>query len=598
MINIKEEEEITEAVVVISKGGYAFWRYESVSRASLKEISDELKISYILAEVLYKRNLRTSADIDKFLKSPLSELRDPFDILNMDKAVERIYQAIKGGERICIYGDYDVDGVTSTSILYMFLQEVGADVVYYIPNRLEEGYGLNTSAIDEIATRDAKLIITVDCGISAIDEVAYSKSIGIDIIITDHHQQSENLPDAATAIINPMITGDKYPFKGLAGVGVTFKVIMALRTYLRRQSVYTLENQPNIKKYLDIVCLGTIADIVPLIDENRILVRHGLQMINEAKNRKGIKELRNIADLYKGRVKLSDISFGLVPRLNAVGRMGSSNKSLLILLTEDDEEAKSLAIELDNENSERRAVERDIIKEAFEIIDSNPAYKDRKSIVVCSENWHIGVIGIVASRIVERYYKPTIVLSLDGDTAKGSARSIPAFHLYDSLSEINHLLTSFGGHKYAAGLKLMKDNIDTLTTKFEEIASKDLTEENMLPEYVIDTILEPSDISVKMIEEIMLLEPFGVGNKEPVFVMYDITLTTDTKYVGKDLNHLRAVFNKNTDSIACIGFNMLKYKDLLFAGKKYDIAFTLSLNEYKGSVKPQLNLKDIRLATS
>ncbi len=596
MINIKNDERAE--TVVVSKGGYAFWRYERVSRASLKEISDELNISYILAEVLYKRNLRTSAEIDKFLKSPLSELRDPFDILNMDKAVERIYKAIKDSERICIYGDYDVDGITSTSILYLFLKEVGADVIHYIPNRLEEGYGLNTSAMDEIATRDTKLIITVDCGISAIDEVTYSKSIGMDIIITDHHQQSENLPDDATAIINPMITGDTYPFKGLAGVGVTFKVIMALRTHLRRQSVYTLENQPNIKKYLDIVCLGTIADIVPLVDENRILVRHGLQMLNEAKNRKGIEELRNIADLSKNRLKLSDVSFGLVPRLNAVGRMGSSNKSLLILLTEDDEEAKTLAVELDNENSERRAVERDIIKEAFEIIDSNPAYKDRKSIVVYNENWHIGVIGIVASRIVERYFKPTIVLSLDGDTAKGSARSIPAFHLYDSLSQINHLLTSFGGHKYAAGLKLMKDNIDTLISKFEDIATTNLTEENMLPEYVIDTILEPSDITVKMIEEIMLLEPFGVGNKEPVFIMYDLVLTTDTKYVGKDLNHLRAVFNKNKESVACIGFNMLKYKDLLFAGKKYDIAFTLSLNEYKGSVKPQLNLKDIRLATS
>ncbi len=593
MINIKEAETNVETVV-ISKGGYAFWRYESVSKASLKEISDELNISYILSEVLYKRNLRTSTDIDKFLKSPLSELRDPFDILNMDKAVERIHQAIKTNERICIYGDYDVDGITSTSILYLFLKEVGADVIYYIPNRLEEGYGLNTSAMDDIATKDTKLIITVDCGISAIDEVAYSKSIGIDIIITDHHQQSEQLPDA-TAVINPMITGDRYPFKGLAGVGVTFKLIMALRTYLRRQSVYTLENQPNIKKYLDIVCLGTIADIVPLVDENRILVRHGLQMINEAKNRQGIRELRNIAGLSTSKLKLSDVSFGLVPRLNAVGRMGSSSKSLLILLTEDDEEAKTLAVELDNENSERRAVERAIIKEAFEIIDLDPAYNDRKSIVVCSENWHIGVIGIVASRIVERYFKPTIVLSLDGDTAKGSARSIPAFHLYDSLSEINHLLTSFGGHKYAAGLKLMKDNIDTLISNFEEIASKNLTEENMLPEYVIDTILEPSDITVKMIEEIMLLEPFGVGNKEPVFIMYDLTLTTDTKYVGKDLNHLRAVFSKGMESIGCIGFNMLKYKDMLFAGKKYDIAFTLSLNEYKGTVKPQLNLKDIRL---
>jgi len=590
IISMKQLEE--KKIILNSR--YARWVYNYVDDKVIIDIAEENSISAELAEILYRRGLITKKDIDLFLKSPLTSLRDPFGLLNMDKVVNRIYEAIISKELITVYGDYDVDGITSTSMLYLFLKEVGANASYYIPNRLEDGYGLNKKSIENLYNQGTKLIVTVDCGISANEEISYAKSLGVDIIITDHHQVAEHAPEDAYAIINPMLANDKYIFKSLAGVGVAFKVVMALRTYLREQGLFSSDTQPNIKKYLDIVALGTIADVVPLVDENRIFVKHGLELISSSTNRIGLRELLKISDVTDKKLKTTTISYVIVPRLNAVGRMGSSNKSLRLIMTDSVDEAKELAIDLDNENRCRQSVEREIVKESFDIIESDPTYKNKRTIVLMRENWHLGVIGIVASRIVDRYFKPTIILSLDADTAKGSARSIPAFHLYKSLESLSDMLLSFGGHKYAAGIKLKKDKVPDLIKGFEEIANIHLSDEDMIPEIVIDKILKPEDISLELVEEILLLEPYGMGNKEPVFCMQDMILTPKISFVGKDLNHLKATFKSGDKYINTIGFNMLKYEDILNIDSKYDILFTLTINEYRGNRTVQLNLKDIK----
>ncbi|MCD8569452.1 MAG: single-stranded-DNA-specific exonuclease RecJ [Geovibrio sp.] len=384
----------------------------------------------------------------------------------MKIAVERIRIALAKGERICIYGDYDVDGVTSVSLMFLFLTEIGVNADYYIPNRLEEGYGLNCEAMDEIASRGTKLIITVDCGINAVNEVAYAASLGMDVIVTDHHQPAEVMPEKALCIINPLQPGDNYEFKELAGVGVAFKLVMGLRYYLREQGCFG-KGAPNIKKYLDLVTLGTVADVVPIVGENRIFVRHGLELLSQKSTRPGVSELKKITGLDGSRVGTSQVGFALAPRINAVGRMGSSDKGLRLLITDNRDEARYLARELDQENRYRQTIEREIILESYSMIESEQLNERYKGLVLYSESWHQGVIGIVASRVVEKFHKPTIIITSENGVGKGSARSIPAFHLYEGLKKVEGLLITFGGHKYAAGLKVEMENISELREKVQ-----------------------------------------------------------------------------------------------------------------------------------
>lgn len=571
------------------------WKYDKVDGDILARVASENNIPVPVAELMIKKGLETKEDIDLFFNGSLKSLRNPFDILDMEKAAERIAQAVMNHESICIYGDYDVDGVTATALMYIFLMQCGANVSYYIPNRLEEGYGLNKDAITEIHQRGTNLIITVDCGISAIDEVLLSKELGMDIIITDHHQPSKELPVAADAIINPMREKDLYPNKTLAGVGVAFKVVMALRFTLRKYNFFQ-QDAPNIRNLLDIVTLGTIADVMPLIDENRIFVRHGLELMNGDSVRIGIDELKKVIDSLSTvkKMKTSNIGYQIAPRINAMGRMASSDKSLKLLVTQNRHEARQLAVELDNENKYRQMIERDILQQTFDIIEKNRYAEDEGGIVVASEDWHPGVIGIVASRVVDKYFRPTIILTDDNGVYKGSARSIPSFHLYDGLSSLSDMLISFGGHKYAAGVKIAKENLDEFRKKFNELVKANVKKEDFIPEINIDAEIESKDITSEIMQYLEKLEPYGQGNKEPVFFMRNVSKYQYETYVGKEQNHLKCIFEKKGMLFDAIGFNMKDYKDIIAENDEFDILFSLVHNTWKNNKTIQLNLKDIK----
>lgn len=570
------------------------WSHSIADSAKVCDIKDVYDLPKPIAEIIVKKGLNEKTDINNFFEMPLTSLLNPFEMLDMEKAAMRIADAIAGNERICVYGDYDVDGITSTAIMYLFLKQVGADVISYIPNRLEEGYGLNCEAVKEIAAKNTKVIITVDCGISAITEVAEAKLMGVDIIVTDHHQPASELPIGAYAIVNPMRDGDTYSYKSLAGVGISFKVIMALRYVLRKRDFFKNE-PPNIKNLLDIVALGTVADVVPITLENRIIVKQGLKIMSGQKTRVGIDELKNAAGLNNQIMKAYHVGFQLAPRLNAVGRMGSSDKSLQILITEDRNAAKQLSLELDSENKYRRTIEQSILKETFEIIEQQKLYLS-ESIVLAGEKWHPGVIGIVASRVVDKYFRPTIILSSEGETSKGSARSIPSFHLYDGLAEISDMLLSFGGHKYAAGVKIETKRINELKERFNKIVASKLKKDDFMPLIQIDSIIETNDINDDMLKWLTKLEPFGSGNKEPVFCLQKMNKYQQPSLVGKESNHIKCYFEKNGTVFDSIGYNMKDYRELLTQHDKFDILFTLTVSAWKGNSNIQLNLKDIKKA--
>ena len=571
------------------------WKYEKIDDSLIKQVASENNIPKPVAELMIKKGIYSKDDIELFFNGSLKSLRNPFDIKDMEKAAERIAKAVMNHESIFIYGDYDVDGVTATALMYIFLMQCGANVSYYIPNRLEEGYGLNKDAINEIHHRGADLIITVDCGISAIEEVLLAKELGMDIIITDHHQPSKELPVAADAIINPMRENDLYPNKTLAGVGVAFKVVMALRFTLRKYNFFQ-QDAPNIRNLLDIVTLGTIADVMPLIDENRIFVRHGLELMNGDSVRIGIDELKKVIDSLSTvkKMKTSNIGYQIAPRINAMGRMASSDKSLKLLVTQNRLEARQLAVELDNENKYRQMIERDILQQTFDIIEKNRYAEDEGGIVVASEDWHPGVIGIVASRVVDKYFRPTIILTDDNGVYKGSARSIPSFHLYDGLSSLSHLLISFGGHKYAAGVKIAKENLDEFRKKFNELVKANVKKEDFIPEINIDAEIESKDITSEIMQYLEKLEPYGQGNKEPVFFMRNVSKYQYETYVGKEQNHLKCIFEKKGMLFDAIGFNMKDYKDIIAENDEFDILFSLVHNIWKNTKTIQLNLKDIK----
>ena len=571
------------------------WIYNSVDKNIIEETAYKHNMPKPVAELMLKKGISSPDDIENFFNGSLKSLRNPFEISDMEKAAERIAKAVMNHERICIYGDYDVDGITATALLYIFLMQCGANVSYYIPNRLEEGYGLNKEAVKEIAARKTNLIITVDCGISAVQEVLEASIHGMDIIITDHHQPSKELPVAAYAIINPMREDDTYPNKTLAGVGVAFKTVMALRFVLKKYDFFKQE-VPNIRNLLDIVTLGTIADVMPLVDENRIFVRHGLELMSGENVRIGIDELKKTVENLSAskKMKTSNIGFQLAPRINAMGRMASSEKSFKLLVTQNRSEAKQLALELDNENKYRQMIERDILQQTYDLIEKNQYAELQSGLVIASDNWHPGVIGIVASRVVDKYFKPTVILTEDNGVYKGSARSIPGFHLYDGLSSLSDILISFGGHKYAAGVKLEKKNLEEFRNRFNEVVKTSLKEEDFIPEIYIDAEIDSKDITNEVMQWLEKLEPYGQGNKEPVFFMKKVFKYQVETFVGKNFNHLKCVFEKNGLIFEAIGYNMKEYKSLMAENDKFDILFSLVHNTWKNTKVIQLNLKDIK----
>lgn len=569
------------------------WVYAGADKSQAEGLKRGFAISDCIAEVLLKRGITDTASLESYLDTPLTGLTSPFLIKDMDKAAECIARSLSNNEKICVYGDYDVDGVTSVALMYHFLSEVGADVAYYIPNRLEEGYGLNIAAIDEISSAGVKLIITVDCGIGAADEVAHAKNLGLKVIITDHHQPSEKIPSDACAVVNPMRDDDTSQFKCLSGVGVAFKVIMALRSKMNDLGRFKAKT-PNIKKYLDLVTLGTVADVVPLIGENRIFVRHGLEILSGKDCRAGLKELKRVAGVDGGKVTTTHVGFGLAPRMNAVGRLGNSDKGLRLLITADRAQARYLADELDRENKDRQEIEKDIIEESFSRVEKNRLHEKYKGLVLYSKDWHQGVIGIVASRLVEKYHMPAIVLTFEDGVGKGSGRSIPSFDLYKGLEQLQDILLSFGGHKYAAGLKIAEEHISSLQKRFHSTVDSLLTPEDFVAELRIDAFIEPEDITADFMRWLEKMEPFGSGNREPVFCMKNVRKFQPETYVGRDGMHLKMFLEKNGRVFDCIGYNMKNCQKLVESSDSFDIVFTPAATGYYSGKYMQFILKDIK----
>lgn len=554
------------------------WEYYEQNEKLVEEITRKYQISELLAKILVNRNIIQDEQISIFLNPKRNNFHNPFLMLDMEKAVERIIQAINNNEKTIIYGDYDVDGITSITVLKKFLSERGLEVDYYIPNRLDEGYGLNKDAIEKIASEGYKLMITVDCGISGIEDIALANSLGMETIITDHHEQLDKLPEAY-CIINPKRKDNKYPFRGLAGVGVVFKFIQAI-------SIKLGLDEKEFLKYLDIVCVGTISDIVPLIDENRVIAKLGLMLVKVTKNI-GLKELIKSSG-YKN-IDSGMVSFGIAPRVNAAGRLGKQEEALRLFLTDDIEEAKQITKKLNEYNLQRQEKEKYIFEQAIEEL-SNKDMEKMNSIVLAGENWHHGVIGIVASRLTEKFFKPTILICIEGTEGKGSGRSIPGFDLHEALVQSSEHLRKYGGHEMAVGLSLEKTNIEAFREHFEQLAEKQNVNK-IVPVINVDCEITKKDFNMETIEQIKMLEPFGEQNKQPL-VVYKNSKIISIRALSEG-RHLKLVLKDENETIDAIGFNMGEFSNEYLIGDKVDIVGVLEINEYNGIEKIQITLKDI-----
>lgn len=554
------------------------WEYYEQDKELVEQIAKKHNISTLLAKILINRNIVDEEEINVFLNPKRNNFHDPFLMLDMDKAVDRIIKAIKNKEKTIIYGDYDVDGITSITVLKKFLSERGLEVDYYIPNRLEEGYGLNKDAIQEIAKQGYTLMITVDCGISGINEIEMANSLGIETIITDHHEQLDSLPQAY-CIINPKRKDNTYPFRGLAGVGVVFKLIQAISIKLGLDEKAYL-------KYLDIVCIGTISDIVPLVDENRVIAKLGLMLVKVTKNI-GLKEL--ITQTGYSNIDSSMVSFGIAPRINACGRMGKQEEALKLFITDDKNEANEITKKLNEYNIQRQEKEKNIFEQAIKKLENNNV-EELNSIVLAGENWHNGVIGIVASRLTEKYFKPTILICIEGDEGKGSGRSIPGIDLHQALVESSQYLKKYGGHEMAVGLSLEKNKIEDFRKHFEEIL-KEKNVKQILPVINIDCEITKKDLNKETIEQIKLLEPYGEKNKPPLVVYKNLKITSIRAL--SEGKHLKIELKDGNENISAIGFNLGELSEEYLIGDKVDIVGTLELNSCNGQERIQINLKDI-----
>ncbi len=555
------------------------WEYYNSDEKKIKEISEKFEISELLATVLVNRDITDDEDIKVFLNPTRNDFHDPYLMPDMKIAVDRIIEGIKKQEKIMIYGDYDVDGITSITVLSKFLKELGLNVGTYIPNRLDEGYGLNQEAIKQIADEGYKLIITVDCGISGTEEVNYAYSLGMEVIITDHHEPLDELPKAL-AVIDCKRKDNKYPFNSLAGVGVAFKLIQAIGMKLKL-------DEKEYLKYLDIVCIGTISDIVPLIDENRVIAKLGLKLVKQT-NSPAVKALLKVAGYSE--INSNTVSFGIAPRINACGRMGHERDALNLFLTENIVEANKITEKLDSYNKQRQTIEKKIFEEAISKIEKDKI-DEKKTIVLGSENWHHGVIGIVASKITELYFKPSILICFEGENGKGSGRSIPGFDLHDALCKSSDYLEKYGGHEMAVGLSLKKSQFENFKAKFEKIAEEAEIAE-IMPVIKIDKEINLKDISLENIESLKLLEPFGESNKTPIFIYKNLKI--DSIRALSEGKHLKLTLKDNNTIINAIGFNMGKYSEEYLIGDKVDIIGVLETNTFNGIKNVQINMKDMR----
>ena len=555
------------------------WEFFNSDETLVKKIAEKHNVSELLATVLINRGIIEDEQIKIFLNPTRNDFHDPYLMPDMELAVNRILKAIEKQEKTMIYGDYDVDGITSITVLSKFLKERGLETGFYIPNRLDEGYGLNKNAIKKIADEGYKLIITVDCGISGTEEIKYAYELGMEVIVTDHHEPLEELPKAV-AVIDCKRKDNTYPFNSLAGVGVAFKLIQAIGMKLKI-------DEKEYLKYLDIVCIGTISDIVPLIDENRVIGKLGLKLVEQTKS-PGLKALLKVAN-YK-EVNSSAISFGIAPRINACGRKGHAEDALKLFLTENIVEAGTITSILDKYNKERQDIDRRIYEEAFQKIETNNLDKNN-AIVIGEEGWHHGVIGIVASKITDLYYKPSILICFEGESGKGSGRSIPGFDLHEALCQSSNYLEKYGGHEMAVGLSLEKSKFQEFIKEFEEIA-KAANIEDFVSVVNLDKEITLKDLNIENIRSLKLLEPFGEANKTPIFIYRNLKI--DSIRALSEGKHLKLTLKDGNTIINSIGFNMGKYSEEFLIGDKIDVIGTLEINTFNGIDMIQINMKDIR----
>lgn len=558
------------------------WRIMPGQPTTESELSTALGVHPIVAKLLVNRGITTVAAGTEFLHGTLDTLLDPFGLKGMTEAVAAIEKALAAKEPIVVYGDYDVDGITATSLLYRFLKKCDAQVSYYIPERQSEGYGLNAEALEHIIEQGAKLVITVDCGISSHDIVAGVKD-RLPMIITDHHNAPEIIPNSV-AVINPKQPGCLYEDKNLSGVGVAFKLCQAL--WLKRTGQPYLDD-------LDIVALGTVADVVPLIGENRVIVEAGLRKMNDAPNL-GIAALIDVAGLNDKKITAGHIGFTLAPRLNAAGRVTHATRAVELLTTADPDTAQAVAEELQATNMERQAIERSIHEEArLDVVNQGEGAD--KVIVVAGEGWHPGVIGIVASRLVEEFYKPTMVISVHDGIGKGSCRSIENCNIYEALKSAEDLLLQFGGHHQAAGFSIDEANIPALRERLTQYCKEHLTDEDYVPIVDIDATMTAADVNIELIDQIGTLEPYGMGNSTPIFALPDATVR-DVYLMGHQKNHCKIILDGPGDTaLDAIAWQGEAYHSEIYPGESVRVAFSLQKNEWQGRVTPQLIIQDISL---
>ncbi len=556
--------------------------------AVVNKLMQELNVSKPIATMLVQRGISTFEEAKRFFRPELEHLHDPFLMADMDKAVERLNQAIKSKEKILIYGDYDVDGTTSVALVYSFLRKKAKNIDYYIPDRYNEGYGISYKGIDFAAENNFDLVIALDCGIKAVDKIDYANKKNIDFIICDHHTPGEKIPDAL-AVLDPKRNDCNYPYKELSGCGVGFKLLQA----------YTQQNSGSFDElysYLDIVAISIASDIVPITGENRVLAFYGLKELNKTK-KEGLKAIIEVAGLKDKKIIISDCVFKIGPRINAAGRIESGRSAVKLLISEDKEPAEQFSKDINDFNFTRQGLDRNITEEAMQMIENNEEWKSHKATVLYKEDWHKGVVGIVASRIIEHYYKPTIVLTKSKGMATGSARSVDGFDLYAAIDACSDLLESFGGHKHAAGLTMKIENIEKFRSRFNEVVASMITREQQIPKIEIDAKLSFKEITPKFFNIIRQFAPFGPGNMTPIYVTEHVMDTGFTRAVGNEQTHLQ--LNIKDDShvrMKGIAFGIAqKYLPEIKKNKSFDICYSIEENEWQGNVSLQLMVREIKI---
>lgn len=561
------------------------WSYKD--RPTLEEIdylSKEINVNPVLSSILIQRGIRNFAEAKRFFRPSLNDLHDPFLMKDMDKAVARIQQAIQNQERILIYGDYDVDGTTSVALVYDFISKIYEHIDYYIPDRYTEGYGISFQAIAWAQEQSFDLIISLDCGIKAIEKIRLAKEKGIDFIVCDHHRPGDELPPAY-AVLDPKRSDCPYPFKELSGCGVGFKLLQAycIQTGIQVETLYA---------YLDLVAVSIASDIVPIVGENRVLAYFGIEKLNE-NPRPGLQALKELSAV-SGTVDISSIVFGIGPRINAAGRIDHAKYAVKLLLAENKGEAEELAIPINKNNTLRKNVDHHITKEAIAMIEQDMVLKQAKTTMLFKQDWHKGVIGIVASRCIEKYYRPTIILTKSNDLATGSARSVVGFDVYEAIAECADLLEQYGGHKYAAGLTLKLDNLPVFKQRFEEVVSKTIQEHHLTPQIDIDEEINLDMINDKFYGILKQMAPFGPGNMSPVFVSKDVRTASSPRLLKNEHLKLQLKQVDGNQKLDAIGFGMAPYGSMIESGMPFSIAYCIEENNYKGTKTLQLMLKDIK----